>query len=127
MPGCHAFVIGFPQGLSSGFNLPIWKATHIASEPFYDVGIGGKADPSGVIQGELKVPAFFLDGLTRSGMSGSPVFASYTGNWSLEDPYEKLDYDHPDFWSRDDVGSCPGWWCSSAVAMMPGCAPSTAL
>lgn len=41
-PGCTAFVIGFPNAISSGFGLPIWKSGYIASEPYYDVIIGGE-------------------------------------------------------------------------------------
>jgi hypothetical protein len=36
-------------------------------------------------------------------MSGSPIFASFTGTWSLSDPYEELDFDNPGFWNRSDV------------------------
>jgi hypothetical protein len=49
------------------------------------------------------LPAFFLDGYTREGMSGSPVFARYRGTWDREDPYKKVDFDEPGFWNRNDV------------------------
>lgn len=91
-PGEQAFVIGFPRGLSTGFGLPIWKSTFIASEPFYGVDVGVQ-----------KLSAFFLDGYTREGMSGSPVFARYRGMWDQTDPYMDVDIDAPNFWSRDDV------------------------
>ena len=92
LPGEIAFVIGFPRGLHTGFGLPIWKSTFLASEPHYDVEIG-----------ERLLPAFFLDGYTREGIPGSPVFARYRGMWDMNDPYKPVDPDEPDFWSRDDV------------------------
>lgn len=92
LPGELAFVIGFPRGLHTGFGLPIWKSTFIASEPHYDVNVAGKS-----------LPAFFLDGYTREGMSGSPVFARYRGMWDAKAPYKPVDLDAPDFWSRGDV------------------------
>jgi hypothetical protein len=92
LPGEFAFVIGFPRGLQTGFGLPIWKSTFIASEPHYDIVVD-----------DQKLPAFFLDGYTREGMSGSPVFARYRGMWDLNDPYEKVDPDAPGFWDRKDV------------------------
>ena len=36
-------------------------------------------------------------------MSGSPVFASYTGNWDMSDPYRPVDFDEPSFMLRNDV------------------------
>lgn len=92
LPGELAFVIGFPRGLQTGFGLPIWKSTFIASEPFYNVDVAGR-----------RLPAFFLDGYTRQGMSGSPVFARFRGMWDAKDPYKAIDLDDPDFWNRDDV------------------------
>jgi len=53
-------IIGFPEGLTSGGRLPIWKTGHIASD--IDIDWNGK-------------PAFLIDATTRSGMSGSPVIA----------------------------------------------------
>jgi hypothetical protein len=92
LPGELAFVIGYPRGLKTGFGLPIWKSTFIASEPHYDVEIAG-----------TRLPAFFLDGYTREGMSGSPVFARYRGMWDLKDPYKLVNPDEPNFWSREDI------------------------
>jgi len=92
LPGELAFVIGYPRGLSTGPGLPIWKSTFIASEPHYNVRVAGRS-----------LPAFFLDGYTREGMSGSPVFARYRGMWDLKDPYKKIDFDEAGFWDRDDV------------------------
>ena len=53
-------IIGFPEGLTSGGRLPIWKTGHIASDIAIDWD--GK-------------PAFLIDATTKSGMSGSPVIA----------------------------------------------------
>jgi hypothetical protein len=91
-PGEVAFVIGYPEGLKVGFGLPIWKSTFIASEPHYDVTIKGQ-----------RLPAFFLDGYTRPGMSGSPVFALFRGSWNMKSPYENVDFSAPGFWQRDDI------------------------
>lgn len=102
-PGCTVFIVGFPMSINVGIGLPIWKSGYIASEPYYDVTIGGDISDLGGLQGGLRVPAFFIDSQTRSGMSGSPVFASYTGAWDTRDPYGPLKFDDPDFWNRDDV------------------------
>jgi hypothetical protein len=91
-PGGVAVVIGYPRGLEVGWSLPIWKSTFIASEPHYDVNVDGK-----------NLRAFFVDGYTREGMSGSPVFAQFTGNWDLTNPYAPIDPASPDFWDRPDV------------------------
>lgn len=95
-PGCQVYVIGFPSSLSSGFGLPIWKSGYIASEPAYDVILGGKLSEFGGMRGGTKIPAIFIDSLTRSGMSGSPVFASYTGNWDITDPYREIEPGSPE-------------------------------
>ena len=102
-PGGTVFVIGFPMAISVGFGLPLWKSGYIASEPFYDVTIGGNISEIGGLSEGLKLPAFFIDSLTRPGMSGSPVFASFIGMWDLTDPYAPIDFDAPGFWERDDV------------------------
>lgn len=102
-PGQPAFIIGFPEALSTGYGLPIWKSGYIASEPYYSVTIGGELTISGARAGGLSIPAFFIDSQTRRGMSGSPIFASFTGMWSTTDPYENVDPDEPNFWNRADV------------------------
>lgn len=102
-PGQLAFIIGYPSALSTGFGLPIWKSGYIASEPHYPVTLDGKLAVNGGLEGGRQLPAFFIDSQTRKGMSGSPVFASYTGRWSMTDPYEALDIDDPGFWDRADV------------------------
>lgn len=102
-PGGTVFIIGFPRGISVGFGLPLWKSGYIASEPHYDITIGGEQWEYGGLRGGIKLPAFFIDSQTREGMSGSPVFALYIGNWDSVDPYEPLDIENPDFWDRDDV------------------------
>jgi hypothetical protein len=102
-PGNTAFIIGFPKSLSVGFGLPIWKSGHIASEPHYPIMIGGNISEVGGLKNGKELPAFYIDSQTREGMSGSPVFASYTGNWDTSNPYNKLDPDAPDFFERDDI------------------------
>lgn len=102
-PGCTVFIIGFPMSISVGFGLPIWKSGYIASEPYYNVTVEGELSDVGGLQGGVDLPAFFVDSQTRQGMSGSPVFASYTGAWDTTNPYGPLPFDDPDFWSRDDV------------------------
>ena len=72
-PGCTVFIIGFPRSISVGFGLPVWKSGYIASEPYYDVTIGGEPSELGGVQNGHKLPAFFIDSQTREGMSGSPV------------------------------------------------------
>ena len=89
-PGSTAFVVGFPMGMSIGPGLPLLKSGYIASETHYDINIGGDISDVGGLKGGLQLPAFFLDAQTRPGMSGSPVFASYTGLWDVRDPYRSL-------------------------------------
>ena len=102
-PGTTVFVLGFPRGISVGIGLPLWKSCYTASEPYYDVTIGGSPSVVGGLEGGTTVPAFFIDSQTRAGMSGAPVFASYTGAWDTSDPYAPLDFDDPEFLKRDDV------------------------
>ena len=102
-PGVTVFIIGFPRSISVGIGLPLWKSGYIASEPYYDVTIGGQVSDLGGLSNGLSIPAFFIDSQTREGMSGSPVFASYTGTWDTADPYGPLEFDDPGFWGRDDV------------------------
>jgi hypothetical protein len=102
-PGGDVFVIGFPSSLSVGFGLPIWKHGSIGSEPEYDVRILGTLSPAGEMTGGYVLPAFFIDSLTREGMSGAPVFARYIGNWDMNDPNAAIDSSSESFWDRDDV------------------------
>ena len=101
-PGGTVFIVGFPRSISVGFGLPLWKSGYIASEPYYDIAIGGKPWLFGGLRDGIKLPAFFLDSQTREGMSGSPVFASYVGNWDTVDPY-RWEPDEPGFYERNDV------------------------
>lgn len=96
-PGNTVFVIGFPMSISVYIGLPIWKAGYIASEPFYDITIGGKVSKLGGLESGLNLPAFFIDTQTKEGMSGSPVFANYIGNWNMKNPYSKIDPDSIEF------------------------------
>ena len=102
-PGCTVFVIGFPRSISVGFGLPLWKSGYIASEPHYDVTVGGQPQKYGGMIGGDTLPAFFIDARTRAGMSGSPVFAHFIGSWDLSDPYQAIDLDEPNLWRRNDV------------------------
>ena len=86
-PGTTVFIIGFPRSISIGAGLPVWKSGYIASEPSFDIIIGGKPSLVGGPTGGIKIPAFFIDSQTREGMSGCPIFASYTGIWDPEDLY----------------------------------------
>ncbi|EIU7179366.1 TPA: hypothetical protein N2C47_005262 [Pseudomonas aeruginosa] len=103
MPGNTAFVIGFPSSISTGFGLPLWKSGFIASEPYYGITSGGRPSPIGGLTGGVELPAFFLDTQTRQGMSGAPVFCSFTGTWNVNNPYEEVDVGSPGFWDRSDV------------------------
>ena len=90
-PGSTVFVVGYPLALSVGPGFPLLKSGYIASEPDYGVRIGGKLSLGGGLAGAPDLPAFFLDSRTRQGMSGSPVFAAYTGIWDSHDPYAPPD------------------------------------
>ena len=90
-PGVTAFIIGFPRTISVGPGLPLWKSGYIASEPHYNVRIGGKISLVGGLSDGLSLPAFFIDSQTREGMSGAPVFAAYTGIWNTTDPFSSAD------------------------------------
>ena len=74
--GTAAFIVGFPNGLSAGHWLPVWKSGYVASEPNFNISIGTKPDENFGEIGGTVLPAFFIDSLTRGGMSGSPVFAA---------------------------------------------------
>lgn len=52
--------MGFPFGRTAGGSYAIWLQGSIASEPFLDMD---------------GLPRFLIDGRTRCGNSGSPVFA----------------------------------------------------
>ena len=102
IPGATVFVIGFPRAISVGPGLPVWKSGYIASEPYYDITIGGKSWEYGGLRGGHRLPAFFIDSQTREGMSGSPVFALYVGNWNAANPYH-WDSEDPGFLTRKDT------------------------
>ena len=80
-PGCTVFIIGYPVGISVSIGFPVWKSGYIASEPYFDVTMETTRG------GRLTIPGFFIDSLTREGMSGSPVYATYTGAWDKKNPY----------------------------------------
>ena len=102
-PGCTVFIIGFPSSPSVGFGLPLWKSGYIASEPHYDITVGGKQSEFGGLEGGNVLPAFFVDSQTRKGMSGSPLFAQYVGNWDSADPYGSWNPNDPEFFNRSDI------------------------
>lgn len=64
-------VVGFPFGLATGGNWPIWKTGHVASDPDVDFQPGQ--------------PAFLIDATTRKGMSGAPVILRLTGGYGTRD------------------------------------------
>ncbi len=103
LPGGEVSVIGFPMSISVGIGLPLWKSGYIASEPHFDIQIGGQISQVGGLNGGTTLPAFFIDAQTRTGMSGSPVFANYTGSWDASKPYEGIDFTKPDWLNNDDV------------------------
>ena len=84
-PGVKVIVIGFPQGMSTGPGLPVFKTGFLSSMPGYDVRLEGEFSEIGGMKGGIQVPAMLLDVHTIPGMSGSPVFAEYTGYWNPDD------------------------------------------
>lgn len=63
-PAMPVSIIGYPLGIATGGNFPIWKTGHIASDPDLDYN---------------NQPAFLIDATTREGMSGSPVVLRSSG------------------------------------------------
>jgi hypothetical protein len=63
MIGAEVFVLGYPRGVTSTGVFPIWKRASIASEPQSSVSLEGTEYNN----------LFYIDGLTKTGMSGSPV------------------------------------------------------
>jgi hypothetical protein len=61
--GAEVFVLGYPKGIATNGLFPIWKRGSIASEPQESVIFAGVEYDN----------AFYIDALTKSGMSGSPV------------------------------------------------------
>jgi len=60
-------IIGFPFGLATVGAWPIWKTSHIASEPHLNY------------EGR---PAFLIDATTQGGMAGSPVVLRVYGGYA---------------------------------------------
>ena len=90
-PGGTVFITGYPESISSGPGLPIYKSGYIASEPDFDARVDGTPSMVGGMKDGIEIPAFFIDSLTRKGMSGSPIFAAYSGWWNPDDPYGKFE------------------------------------
>lgn len=61
--GHQVFIVGYPVGVEHSGVFPIWKGGTIASEPTSSLSLAG-VETDDVI---------YVDGLTRAGMSGSPV------------------------------------------------------
>ncbi|MDZ7874375.1 MAG: trypsin-like peptidase domain-containing protein [Rhizobium sp.] len=61
--GHDVFILGYPQGIDTTGILPVWKRGSVASEPLYPLTINGAN------LGTL----FYIDALTKHGMSGAPV------------------------------------------------------
>jgi hypothetical protein len=61
--GHQVFVVGYPAGIGPSGVFPIWKGATVASEPLVGMTLAGRHVDD----------VFFVDGLTRSGMSGAPV------------------------------------------------------
>jgi Trypsin-like peptidase domain len=61
--GAEVFVLGYPRGITQGGVFPIWKRGSIASEPQDTIKLDG-IDYKNV---------FYIDALTKAGMSGAPV------------------------------------------------------
>lgn len=97
-PSDRVSVIGYPFGYSAGESqeqyLGIWANGFIASEPFIDY------------QG---LPVVLIDCRTRSGQSGSPVFAlSYTGKYDLNNSENKFDRIMKNFDRQEFLGIYSG-------------------
>jgi len=58
--GDEVFILGFPEGVSGGYSVPIWKRGSIASPPSLDYG---------------GLPRMLVDATTDKGMSGAPVIS----------------------------------------------------
>ena len=84
-PGVKVLIIGFPQGMSTGPGLPVFKTGFLSSMPGYDVRLGGEFSDIGGMKHGTQVPSMLLDVHTIPGMSGSPVFGEYTGYWNPDD------------------------------------------
>ena len=84
-PGGEVFVVGYIDGYGVGNGFPIWRSGYLASEPDLDVIVGAKHPMDISFGGSgIELPAMFIDALTRHGMSGSPVFASFNGVWDKD-------------------------------------------
>lgn len=64
------FILGYPFDITSALELPIWKRGTIATEPTLDID---------------KLPKFYVDTASRSGMSGSPVLMKRNGIHGFEE------------------------------------------
>ncbi|WP_373994399.1 trypsin-like peptidase domain-containing protein [Duganella sp. CF458] len=79
-PASNVSVIGFPFGLSAGFNFAIWATGFIASEPCVNYD---------------NLPIFLIDCRTRQGQSGSPVFIVSSGGMAALESGATAAFDGP--------------------------------
>ena len=63
-----------------------------SSIPGFEIRIGGEFSLVGGMKGGIRIPAVLLDVHTIPGMSGSPVFAEYSGLWNPDDPIKRGDH-----------------------------------
>jgi hypothetical protein len=76
------FVVGYPYGLQSGIDLPLWIRGTISSEPaFYWRSKLGQ-----------ELPLFLVDGRTREGQSGAPVIFFRPPNTLFLTPERTISY-----------------------------------
>lgn len=81
-PTEEVFVVGYPYGLQSGIDLPLWIRGTIASEPaFYWRSKLGQ-----------ELPLFLVDGRTREGQSGAPVMFFRPPNTIFLSPERQISY-----------------------------------
>ena len=95
--GADVFIVGYPYRNYEGMMIPIWKRGSIAAEPQFPVD---------------KNPLFFVDALTKDGMSGSPVFRRTFGPAPLANGVLQLD----NFVTTEFVGVYSGRMGSTELA-----------
>ena len=84
-PGSEVFAVGYIDGYGVHNGFPIWRSGYLASEPELDVVVGAEHPMEVPFGGSgFDLPAVFIDALTRHGMSGAPVFASFNGVWHAD-------------------------------------------
>jgi hypothetical protein len=81
-PTEEVFIVGYPYGLQSGIDLPLWIRGTIASEPalYWRSKLG------------QELPLFLVEGRTREGQSGAPVIFFRPPNTLFLSPQQQLSY-----------------------------------